>query len=61
MTEFRLWRKTLTHDYVKEYLRSPLEIVAEKRGRLKAKIGAKAKKKKEVVESSGFQMGAFDM
>ena len=45
---------------IKEYLRSPLEIVAEKRGRLKAKIG-KTRKKKEAGESGGFSLGAFDM
>ena len=37
-TQFRLWRKVLSNENIKEYMRSPLEIVAEKRKKLKMRI-----------------------
>lgn len=43
-TELRLWAKALTAEDIKQNMRTPLELVAEKR---KKKIKIKEKKKKE--------------
>jgi uncharacterized membrane protein len=50
-TEVRLWRKALSEEEVKENLRTPLEIVAEKRNRWRIKT--KEVRKKEEVEMGG--------
>jgi len=43
-TEFKYWKRVLEVDEIKDTLRSPLELVHEKRKKLKMKI---KKKKKE--------------
>jgi hypothetical protein len=57
-TEVRLWRKELSQEEVKENLRMPLEIVAEKRNRWRIKT--KEVKKKEEVESGGVNPFSLD-
>jgi hypothetical protein len=40
-----MWRKALTHEDIKDNLRSPLGIAAEKRSKLRMKLKEKKKKK----------------
>jgi hypothetical protein len=61
-TEFKYWKRVLDVDEIKDTLRSPLELVHEKRKKLKMKI--KKKKKEESnqeVDSSAANFFSFDL
>ncbi len=59
-TEFKYWKRILGIDEIKDTLRSPLELVYEKRKKLKMKL-KKKKKEEDNLDNTNANFFNFDL